>query len=447
MIGVIVYYIRVVDEDIAIIITIIVIVVVIAMLHFPETHHCRRRGRFVGWVLTVAAFIAVVPISLDIARHGIALAMYGFILVALCAHAIISRRRPPSTDGIAMTGRISLPADIEDLVRFIEQQTTRQLPPYYENLFRFMEEQISSLGMTIARTTGSLLPPSTSALETLDDNGSTIDDSKIEVSDVLAASSKVCPFYVDKAYFVVLVHFDHLQKFDYFRDFMHAHCTVFVMDCAQARSGTETPHPKGKSITVAGNGTHPSNNATPLVEKYRPQSLDVTSLIPVDEREETAASIAVWTSWYGSDYCKMILELNALDDRGIDVLWQQIQDFASMIEKYMKNTRFALICNHVNKIIPALQFQCLRFRFAPLDPVHVIGRLRLNSDIMSAMVVGGMNAPISTHDQIIASICLGVFVLLVGASICIWNCYRSRKATAVAAGGGEGAGAAAARGG
>ncbi|CAN1730308.1 hypothetical protein LINPERHAP1_LOCUS899 [Linum perenne] len=207
MIGVIVYYIRVVDEDIAIIITIIVIVVVIAMLHFPETHHCRRRGRFVGWVLTVAAFIAVVPISLDIravwkartisevsglstlcgflgsvgllaycilthrvylaARHGIALAMYGFILVALCAHAIISRRRPPSTDGIAMTGRISLPADIEDLVRFIEQQTTRQLPPYYENLFRFMEEQISSLGMTIARTTGSLLPPSTSALETV----------------------------------------------------------------------------------------------------------------------------------------------------------------------------------------------------------------------------------------------------------------------------------------
>ncbi|CAN1730307.1 Replication factor C subunit 5 [Linum perenne] len=234
---------------------------------------------------------------------------------------------------------------------------------------------------------------------------------------------------------------------------------------SQARSGTETPHPKGKSITVAGNGTHPSNNATPLVEKYRPQSLDVTSLIPVDEREETAASIAVWTSWYGSDYCKMILELNALDDRGIDVLWQQIQDFASIdflgslhilsyalacfivIEKYMKNTRFALICNHVNKIIPALQFQCLRFRFAPLDPVHVIGRLRLNSDIMSAMVVGGMNAPISTHDQIIASICLGVFVLLVGASICIWNCYRSRKATAVAAGGGEGAGAAAARGG
>ncbi|CAN1176104.1 hypothetical protein LINPERHAP2_LOCUS32341 [Linum perenne] len=60
---------------------------------------------------------------------------------------------------------------------------------------------------------------------------------------------------------------------------------------------------------------------------------------------------------------------------------------------------------------------------------------------MSAMVVGGMNAPISTHDQIIASICLGVFVLLVGASICIWSCYRSRKARA-AAGGGEGAAAA-----
>lgn len=41
-----------------------------------------------------------------------------------------------------------------------------------------------------------------------------------------------------------------------------------------------------------------------------------------------------------------------------------------------KNTRFALICNNVNKIIPALQSRCTRFRFAPLDSSHVAERLK-----------------------------------------------------------------------
>lgn len=49
--------------------------------------------------------------------------------------------------------------------------------------------------------------------------------------------------------------------------------------------------------------------------------------------------------------------------------------FTAVIEKYTKSTRFALICNHVNKIIPALQSRCTRFRFAPLDEVNVTDRL------------------------------------------------------------------------
>lgn len=43
-----------------------------------------------------------------------------------------------------------------------------------------------------------------------------------------------------------------------------------------------------------------------------------------------------------------------------------------VIEKYTKNTRFCLICNQVNKIIPALQSRCTRFRFPPLD-TSVVG--------------------------------------------------------------------------
>merc|ERR1711976_623712 len=104
----------------------------------------------------------------------------------------------------------------------------------------------------------------------------------------------------------------------------------------------------------------------------------------------------------------MVLDLNASDDRGINVVRQKIQDFASsrhnknvpkliildecdsmtkdaqfalrrVIEKYTKNTRFCLICNYVSKIIPALQSRCTRFRFAPLDEIHV--RMKLNQII------------------------------------------------------------------
>jgi replication factor C subunit 3/5 len=46
-----------------------------------------------------------------------------------------------------------------------------------------------------------------------------------------------------------------------------------------------------------------------------------------------------------------------------------------VIEKYTKNARFCLICNYVSKIIPALQSRCTRFRFAPLSPDQIQGRL------------------------------------------------------------------------
>ena len=109
------------------------------------------------------------------------------------------------------------------------------------------------------------------------------------------------------------------------------------------------------------------------------------------------------------------MELNASDDRGIQVVRQEIKDFASTkrltffnaqnqdttttdikliildeadqmtkdaqaalrrtIEKYSKNVRFCLICNYVNKIIPALQSRCTRFRFSPLKKKEVVTRL------------------------------------------------------------------------
>ena len=101
----------------------------------------------------------------------------------------------------------------------------------------------------------------------------------------------------------------------------------------------------------------------------------------------------------------MTLELNASDDRGIDVVREKIKSFCStqqlmskglklvildecdsmtnaaqfalrrIVEKYTKTTRFCMICNYVSKIIPALQSRCTRFRFGPLDDTSVMTKL------------------------------------------------------------------------
>ena len=109
---------------------------------------------------------------------------------------------------------------------------------------------------------------------------------------------------------------------------------------------------------------------------------------------------------FGAKVKSMTLELNASDDRGIDVVKHEIKEFAGtrtifgngfkmiildeadnmtsaaqfalrrVIENYTANVRFCLICNYVNKIIPALQSRCTRFRFSPLGTEHIRPRLR-----------------------------------------------------------------------
>jgi replication factor C subunit 3/5 len=46
------------------------------------------------------------------------------------------------------------------------------------------------------------------------------------------------------------------------------------------------------------------------------------------------------------------------------------------MEKYTKTTRFCIICNYVNKIIPALQSRCTRFRFSPLAKENISQKLK-----------------------------------------------------------------------
>jgi len=167
----------------------------------------------------------------------------------------------------------------------------------------------------------------------------------------------------------------------------------------------------------------------PWVEKYRPASLEdlvahedivsiLTRLIDNDNLPhlllygppgtgKTSTIVAAAKRMYGSTaaYKTMALELNASDTRGIDVVRNEIKEFAGtrqlfhkgiklivldeadamtndaqfalrrVIEKYTKNARFCLICNYVSKIIPALQSRCTRFRFAPLKQEQIRSRL------------------------------------------------------------------------
>ncbi|GMR41098.1 hypothetical protein PMAYCL1PPCAC_11293 [Pristionchus mayeri] len=177
----------------------------------------------------------------------------------------------------------------------------------------------------------------------------------------------------------------------------------------------------------------------PWVEKYRPQTLN-----DVYSHEEITKTLKKWIEtnqlphmlFYGppgtgkttsilavaralySDKQRnsMVLELNASDDRGINVVREEIVTFAGtkglhsfggnavandsktsvklvildecdamtkdaqsalrrVIEKYTENVRFCIICNYLSNIIPAIQSRCTRFRFAPLDPQLVAPRI------------------------------------------------------------------------
>ena len=120
--------------------------------------------------------------------------------------------------------------------------------------------------------------------------------------------------------------------------------------------------------------------------------------------------------------------MNASDDRGIDVVREQIKNFAEtrtlyssgfkliildeadmmttaaqaalrrVIEQYTKNVRFCIICNYVNKIIPAVQSRCTRFRFSP-HPVSEVEK-KLNHVIKAEEWVFHLQAEKMTNDHV-----------------------------------------------
>lgn len=155
----------------------------------------------------------------------------------------------------------------------------------------------------------------------------------------------------------------------------------------------------------------------PFTEKYRPKSLsevsgqiDMIKLLNefISQKKlphmlfygppgsgKTSTIMALCRDMFGEHYKSMTLELNGSDDRGINVIRSQVKNFARLknvlmvdfpkiiildeadsltndaqfalrrvIEKYTSNVRFCIICNYLNKVIPALQSRCVMFRFS-----------------------------------------------------------------------------------
>ncbi|KAF7458688.1 replication factor RFC3 AAA+ ATPase [Cryptosporidium felis] len=195
----------------------------------------------------------------------------------------------------------------------------------------------------------------------------------------------------------------------------------------------------------------------PWVEKYRPTGLkdllshkDIISTIEkfISSGQlphllfhgppgtgKTSTIHAISKCIYNEKKNQMVLELNASDDRGINVVRDAIKSFSEsastainhlgnsyksnidvemktneneklkcnqnlsenikliildeadmmtstaqmalrrIMERYSEHVRFCIICNYVNKISPALQSRCTRFRFSPLSTEDIGSRL------------------------------------------------------------------------
>ncbi len=157
----------------------------------------------------------------------------------------------------------------------------------------------------------------------------------------------------------------------------------------------------------------------PWIEKYRPKKLkDVVGQTAIVSRLEayvkskemphlllvgragigkSSCVLALAHELYGDLFSQSFLELNASDERGIDVVRGKIKDFARTLaltevpfkiifldeadaltpeaqqalrrtmERFSDKTRFVLAANYSSRIIEPIQSRCAVFRFSPLS--------------------------------------------------------------------------------
>jgi replication factor C small subunit len=116
---------------------------------------------------------------------------------------------------------------------------------------------------------------------------------------------------------------------------------------------------------------------------------------------KTTLSLVIAKQLFGENWRANTLELNASDERGIDVVRVKVKDFARTramgdvpfkliyldesdaltrdaqqalrrtMENYTKTCRFILSCNYSSKIIDPIQSRCAVFRFKPLPEQEI----------------------------------------------------------------------------
>jgi replication factor C small subunit len=168
------------------------------------------------------------------------------------------------------------------------------------------------------------------------------------------------------------------------------------------------------------------------IEKYRPKRLeDVVGQRDIVDRlrsyarsgnlphlmfagpagtGKTTSALALARELFGESWRDNFVELNASDERGIDVVRGKIKEFARTsplggssfkiifldeadaltsdaqaalrrtMERYSANCRFILSCNYSSKIIEPIQSRCAVFRFRPLKADDVKKYLRRIAD-------------------------------------------------------------------
>ena len=172
-----------------------------------------------------------------------------------------------------------------------------------------------------------------------------------------------------------------------------------------------------------------SNNFTPWVEKYRPTSFNDIVFDPLNKQllqniitnksfpnllfygppgtGKTTSIINLINAYQDSPNCKnLMIHLNASDERGIDIIRNQINSFVNskslfndgmkfvildevdymtknaqialkyLLQSYKSKVRFCLICNYISRIDEALQNEFVRLRFNQLPQDEIINFLR-----------------------------------------------------------------------
>ncbi len=117
---------------------------------------------------------------------------------------------------------------------------------------------------------------------------------------------------------------------------------------------------------------------------------------------KTTLSLVIARQLFGENWRQNTLELNASDERGIDVVRVKVKDFARTkaigdvpfkliyldesdaltreaqqalrrtMENYTTTCRFILSCNYSSKIIDPIQSRCAVFRFKPLSEAEIV---------------------------------------------------------------------------